>query len=62
MLVLIDGRKRTVSFRGTIAQLLRKLKIRREEVLVLVNGTLAPENKELKGKERVEVIRISSGG
>jgi sulfur carrier protein ThiS len=62
MLVTINKRRMNLPFKGTIAQLLRRLEIRREEVLVLVNGTLAPENDELQGKERIEIIRIRGVG
>jgi thiamine biosynthesis protein ThiS len=62
MKLIIDGRKKTLSHKGDIASLLRKLKIRREEVVVKLNGRLAPETAALKARDEVEVLRVVFGG
>jgi len=62
MRLFLDGRKKRVSHRGTIAGLLKKLKVRREEVVVKRNGRLAPETAEVRAGDRVEVIKVVFGG
>ena len=49
-------------FNGTPIELLKKLKIMREEVLVKVNGKLVPETTRLKKTDKVEVIKVVFGG
>lgn len=62
MELLLDNEKRNMRFKGTVAELLRRLKCMREEVVVKVNGRLAPETRILSGKERVEIIKVVFGG
>lgn len=62
MQFIVDGKKKTVSHRGSIASLLRKLKLRREEVVVKLNGRLAPETEFVKARDKVEVLRVVFGG
>jgi len=49
-----------MKFRGKITELLKKLNMNREEVVVKVNGKVAPEICELEGNEEVEIIRVVS--
>lgn len=46
----------------TIADVLQKLGINRETVVVAKNGTLAPESEKVTGKDRLEVIQVIYGG
>ena len=62
MLLEYNGRKRRIKFSGTVAGLLRKLKIPRETVLVKINKKLSPENARIEGKDKVEIIRVIFGG
>jgi thiamine biosynthesis protein ThiS len=62
MELLIDGEKRDIRFKGSVAELLRKLKCMREEVVVKVNGRLVPETRGLSWKDRVEVMKVVFGG
>jgi sulfur carrier protein ThiS len=62
MELIFDNRKRRLKFDGDIAALLRKLRIMREEVVVKVNGRLAPETRMLGPSDRVEVIKVVFGG
>jgi sulfur carrier protein ThiS len=60
--LFVDGRKRGVSHRGDISSLLKKLGVRREEVVVKLNGRLAPETARVRADDRVEVIKVVFGG
>jgi sulfur carrier protein ThiS len=51
-----------VSHRGDISSLLKKLGVRREEVVVKLNGRLAPETARVRANDRVEVIKVVFGG
>jgi thiamine biosynthesis protein ThiS len=46
----------------TVLELLGKLGVNRETVLVKVGGKVVPEEQPLKDGDRVEVFQIVSGG
>ena len=62
MLLILDNKRKKMEFKGTALQLLKKLELRREEVVVKINGKLAPETTELDGKDKIEVIKVVFGG
>jgi len=62
MEIILDNRKRRVAYRGDVSGLIRRLGLMREEVVVKVNGKLAPETRELSRSDRVEVIKVVFGG
>jgi thiamine biosynthesis protein ThiS len=45
-----------------IADVLKELGINRETVLVRRNGKIVPEEEKIKDRDKIEVIRITSGG
>jgi thiamine biosynthesis protein ThiS len=62
MELILNNESKTMEFTGNATDLLRQLKLRREEVVIKINGKLAPETTELKGTDRVEVIQVVFGG
>ncbi len=63
MKLVLDGKKpKEMKFSGSVSALLRKLGVRREEVVVKLNGKLAPETSPLRANDNVEVIRVVFGG
>jgi len=62
MQILFDNRKKSVSYRGDVSGLLKKLRVMREEVVVKVNGRLVPDTRTLSDSDRVEVIKVVFGG
>jgi thiamine biosynthesis protein ThiS len=60
--IRVDNESMDMTFSGTIGELLRELKLMREEVVVKVNGKLAPETRALSAKDRVEIIKVVFGG
>ena len=62
MELVLDDERKEMEFEGTIAELLRNLKLMREEVVVKLNGKLAPETVKIKPQDRVEVIKVVFGG
>jgi sulfur carrier protein ThiS len=62
MEVIIDNRKQEIGFSGDISSLLKELGLMREEVVVKVNGRLAPDTKTLSDMDKVEVIKVVFGG
>ena len=62
MMIFLDGLKKPVKHIGSIAGLLKKLNVRREEVVVKVNGRLAPETAEVGIRDKVEIIKVIFGG
>lgn len=62
MELVLDDESRKMEFSGTLAELLKELKVMREEVVVKVNGKLAPETRKIKPRDRIEVLRVVFGG
>lgn len=62
MELVLDNERKKMEFKGTVADLLRNLKVRREEVVVKVNGSLSPETREIAPTDKVEVIQVVFGG
>ncbi len=62
MELVFDNRKKRVSHKGDVSSLLKKLGVMREEVVVKVNGRLAPETRRLAATDKVEVIKVVFGG
>lgn len=62
MKLSINNSQQQLSFTGTAEQLLKKLNIRREEVVIKINGQLAPETSELSDSDNVEIIKVVFGG
>ncbi len=45
-----------------VVELLKNLKINKEVVLVVKNGTLVTEDEKLDSKDKIELISVISGG
>ena len=57
-----DEKTFELEFQGTAAELLKKLNIRRETVIVKANGRIVPENEMLGPDDTVEIMRVIFGG
>jgi len=62
MELIVDSERKRMRHAGSVASLLKKLGVMREEVVVRVNGKLVPETRELGPRDRVEVIKVVFGG
>jgi len=62
MQLVLDNKRKEMEFKGTVQDLLKELKVRREEVVIKVNGSLTPETKEIGPDDRVEIIQVVFGG
>jgi len=62
MELLIDTSRKKISFKGTVAELIKRQRMMREEVLVKVNGRLVPDTRELRTNDKVEIIKVVFGG
>jgi sulfur carrier protein ThiS len=62
MELFIDNKLTEKKFSGTVSSLLRDLKVMREEVVVKVNGRLAPETAVIGTGDKVEIIKVVFGG
>ncbi|NYZ74622.1 MoaD/ThiS family protein [Candidatus Micrarchaeota archaeon] len=62
MELVLDNEAREMEFSGTLAELLKELKVMREEVVVKVNGKLAPETRKIRPCDKIEVLRVVFGG
>jgi sulfur carrier protein ThiS len=62
MRLILDGIQKDIVHTGSVEKLLKSLKIRREEVIVKVNGKTTPETIDLSTNDEVEIIRVVFGG
>lgn len=62
MKLILNNEKKELVFSGTAAQLIKQLNLRREEVVIKINGRLAPETTQLDGNDSVEIIKVVFGG
>jgi thiamine biosynthesis protein ThiS len=62
MRLFLDGQSKDLKHAGPISDLLKRLKLRREEVVVKLNGKLAPETSSVEENDKVEIIRVVFGG
>ncbi|MEW6723109.1 MAG: MoaD/ThiS family protein [Candidatus Micrarchaeota archaeon] len=62
MELVLDNAPKKMEFDGTVSALLRELKVMREEVVVKVNGRLAPETRKIGKGDKVEIIKVVFGG
>ncbi|MBN1170392.1 sulfur carrier protein ThiS [Candidatus Micrarchaeota archaeon] len=60
--LIFDNERQQMEFDGTLAELLKKMKVSREEVVVKVNGKLVPETREVKADDKIEIIKVVFGG
>jgi thiamine biosynthesis protein ThiS len=57
-----DGTKRKLEFQGTAKQLLLKLKVNPETVLVARNDEILDSDARLKDSDNVLIVSVVSGG
>lgn len=57
-----EQRKESLSFEGTVQQLLDMLSINAQTVLVIKNDALVTEDEELSDNDNVQVLTVVSGG
>ncbi len=62
MELIIDNERKDLDYSGTVSSLLKDLKFMREEVVIKVNGKLAPETRKVGKKDKVEIIKVVFGG
>ncbi len=61
--ILLPGQAKTAKAGAkTVLELLRKINMNPETVIVSVNGKIVPEQTKLKASDKVEVLRVVSGG
>jgi thiamine biosynthesis protein ThiS len=51
-----------MNFSGTLIELLKELKVMREEVVIKVNGKLVPETTMIRKTDKVEIVKVVFGG
>lgn len=62
MQLILNNEQKRLAFSGSVAQLLNKLNILREEVVIKINGKLAPETTKICRNDQVEIIKVVFGG
>ena len=62
MQVAFNGETKSLEFEGTVAELLEKLGICREIVLVSRNGEIIPENERVSESDSIEILQVIQGG
>jgi len=62
MEVTVDGKKTKATSAATVAELISSLSLNGEEVLVKVNGKLAPNGMKIAASDEIKVMRVIFGG
>jgi len=62
MKLKIDNQEEECDFSGTVASLVMSKGLLLEEVIVRVNGSIAPETKVVGPQDRVEILKVVFGG
>ncbi len=64
MQVHIEREKRTeeIKFSGTVTELLKKIKVNPETVLVTRNGELLTTEELVSDKDKINILSVISGG
>ncbi|MAG16076.1 hypothetical protein CMO88_03375 [Candidatus Woesearchaeota archaeon] len=57
-----DNKKRKIKFSGTASQLLKKLNVNSETVIIAKNNELVSEEENLKDKDEIKLLSVISGG
>jgi sulfur carrier protein len=57
-----DNTKKTLTFTGTVEQLLKELKINPETVLVIRNKEVLTEDITISNNDIIELLSVVSGG
>ncbi len=52
----------TLKFNGTGNQLLKKLKINPEDILIIKNNTLVAEDDKIDDSDEIKILSVVSGG
>lgn len=62
MKLIVKDKKKEIKFSGTVAQLLNKLKINDQLVIVKINERIVTELDSISDKDKVEVTQVVFGG
>ena len=62
MELTVDGKKTRAPSAATVAELISTLKLNGEEVLVKVNGKLAPNGMKIAASDEIKVMKVIFGG
>ncbi len=62
MEILLDGKRMKTGNAATVSELVASLGLNCEEVLVKVNGKLAPDAAKISRGDEVKVMRVIFGG
>ena len=57
-----EGKEKTLKFQGKVIELLRKLKINSETVLVTRDSELLTDDEKITNSDDIKIISVISGG
>ena len=62
MKCIVNEKSQSIKFNGTVKELLERLGLNEQIVLVKLNGTIVTELDELNDKDTVEIQKVILGG
>ncbi len=62
MIVIFEGKKKRIKFSGKASELLKKLGINSQIVVLFRNGKIITEEEKLSDKDKIEIERVIFGG
>lgn len=57
-----DNKNKKLKFNGTVTELLKKLNVNSETVLVAKNDELVTEDEQLSNNDKIKLLSVISGG
>ncbi len=57
-----ENKTKEIEFEGKLKKLLKKLKIKREEVIIIRNNKVITDNTKIKQEDKLEFLSVLSGG
>ncbi|PLW80876.1 thiamine biosynthesis protein ThiS [Candidatus Woesearchaeota archaeon] len=62
VLIEKENKKKNINFRGNVRELLEKLDINPETVIIISNDQVLTEDEKLEGDEKIKILSVVSGG
>lgn len=64
MEIFIERTKQTlkINYQGKVSELLKKLKINKEAVIIVRNNKIITLDQDVKNKDKIKILSVISGG
>ncbi len=57
-----EDKETEIEFKGSIAEILKKLNVNSEEIIIVKNGEVVTEEEQATNEDKIEFLSVVSGG